>query len=275
MARPRVRRLGPQLIGAEVWRAAGEPVGDARDHHARIHRRRARPQTQVQRRGIVEASGVRRVGGEGLAEHRQADDSAVAVLAGRRISQGQEAPGDGFYIPGLADIGGFISTAFGGSEGVNATKYMSQAGYTVLYEFERGPNGRAALVPYVDDVGVSTIGWGHAIKAGESFTRITEQQAQELLVKDVAIFERAVRAYVKVPLKQCQFDALVCWTFNFGETRLRKSTLLQKINAGDFKGAHAEFAKWNKGTVNGQSVVLNGLVRRRAMEAALFARDGL
>ena len=79
-------------------------------------------------------------------------------------------------------------------------------------------------------------------------------------------FESAVQRLVKVELEQWQFDALVSFTYNCGEGNLQKSTLLKKVNAGDFDGAALEFHKWNKGG----GKVLAGLVRRRASEALLF-----
>ena len=82
----------------------------------------------------------------------------------------------------------------------------------------------------------------------------------------MAIFEKAVTRNVTVQLNQDQFDALVSFTFNLGEGNLKQSTLLQKVNAGDFAGAAKEFPRWNK--AGGQ--VLPGLVRRRASEALLF-----
>jgi GH24 family phage-related lysozyme (muramidase) len=69
-----------------------------------------------------------------------------------------------------------------------------------------------------------------------------------------------------VPLKPWQFDALVSFCYNCGEGNLAKSTLLKKVNAGDFEGAALEFHKWNKGG----GKVLPGLVRRRASESLLF-----
>jgi len=87
-------------------------------------------------------------------------------------------------------------------------------------------------------------------------------------------FEPGVLRLVKVPLTQGQFDALVCFAYNVGldddadtlAEGLGDSTLLRKVNAGDFSGAAAEFAKWNK---NDGKVML-GLRRRRAAERALF-----
>ena len=80
------------------------------------------------------------------------------------------------------------------------------------------------------------------------------------------IFEADVRRLVKVRLAPWQFDALVSFTYNCGAGALSSSTLLKKVNAGDFEGAALEFHKWNK--AGGK--VMNGLVRRRASESLLF-----
>jgi GH24 family phage-related lysozyme (muramidase) len=76
--------------------------------------------------------------------------------------------------------------------------------------------------------------------------------------------ERNVLKLVTVPLEPWQFDALVSFDYNTGA--LGKSTLLKKLNAGDFEGAALEFHRWNKGG----GKVLAGLTRRRASEALLF-----
>ena len=73
---------------------------------------------------------------------------------------------------------------------------------------------------------------------------------------------------VKVPLNPNQFGALTSFTYNLGAGNLRSSTLLRKLNAGDYAGAAAEFARWNK--AGGK--VLKGLTRRRAAERALFEK---
>jgi lysozyme len=67
-----------------------------------------------------------------------------------------------------------------------------------------------------------------------------------------------------VPVSQNEWDALVSFHYNTGG--LPKSTLLQKLNSGDRKGAAAEFHRWNKGG----GKVLPGLTRRRASESLLF-----
>lgn len=127
---------------------------------------------------------------------------------------------------------------------------------------------------YNDPVGHATIGYGHLIHLGPingsepaEFKRpLTKQQALDLLRSDADNFVAAVRSAVQVPLTQAQFDALVSFAFNVGGGNLRKSTLLAKLNASDYAGAAAEFAKWTKAS----GTVLPGLVRRRAAEAAMF-----
>jgi len=110
-----------------------------------------------------------------------------------------------------------------------------------------------------------TIGYGHieGVKQGDI---CTDAQADAWLISDLAFAEHAVNRLVTVPLSQHQFDALVDFTFNLGVSSLAKSTLLAKLNSGDYAGADAEFAKW----VRGGGRVLPGLVKRRALEAAWF-----
>lgn len=130
------------------------------------------------------------------------------------------------------------------------------------------------LKAYKDPVGVWTIGYGHTTAAGSpvvtSGLQITEKEADSILAQDVRMFETAVKKLVKVPLTQMQFDALVSFSFNLGEGALARSTLLRKLNAGDFTGAADEFPRW----VHGQGKVLPGLVTRRAEERALFLQSG-
>lgn len=119
-----------------------------------------------------------------------------------------------------------------------------------------------------------TIGWGHTgpeVHRGLVWTR---EQADAALVADLERFERGVMDLVTVPLTQGQFDALVSFAYNVGldidaDTQaegLGDSTLLREVNAEDFAGAAAEFAKWNKN----DGKVMRGLIRRRAAERALF-----
>lgn len=128
---------------------------------------------------------------------------------------------------------------------------------------------------YRDGGGVWTIGYGHtsdALFEVKPNSVITEEKAEELLRHDLREAEDAVNAYVKVPLNQNQFDALVSFTFNVGvggkkQAGFTTSTLLKKLNAGDYDAVPKELARWNKD--NGK--VVAGLTNRRAAEAGLWA----
>lgn len=112
-----------------------------------------------------------------------------------------------------------------------------------------------------------TIGYGHYgpdVKSNES---ITEAQAEELLKRDLQRFVTAVTGMLKTTVNQNQFDALVSFAYNCGPGNLKTSTLLAYVNQRNFKAAAAEFGKWT----HAGGKVLQGLVRRRAAEAKLFA----
>lgn len=121
------------------------------------------------------------------------------------------------------------------------------------------------LNAYQDSAGVWTIGYGHTggVRPGD---RITQAEAEAYLRQDTGWAQQAVRDLVRVPLSQGQFDALTSFTFNLGRGALEGSTLLRKLNAGDYAGAQAEFGRW----VHAGGEVLQGLVRRRAAEGDLF-----
>ena len=121
------------------------------------------------------------------------------------------------------------------------------------------------LTAYLDPVGVPTIGYGHISTARMGQT-ITELEALELLLADIERFEDGVERLVQVTLNQHQFDALVSLAFNIGLGAFGKSTLLRKLNAGDYTGAAAEFDRW----IHAGGRVLPGLVKRRSDERRLF-----
>jgi len=151
------------------------------------------------------------------------------------------------------------------------TLHLSPKGAALIKAFESclQPIGGGKFRPYPDPVQVLTIGWGHTNHNGRQFDTSavwTQADCDSEFLADMAIFEKAVARNVTVQLNQDQFDALVSFTFNLGEGNLKQSTLLKKLNAGDFAGAAQEFPRWNK--AGGR--VLPGLVRRRASEALLF-----
>ena len=121
------------------------------------------------------------------------------------------------------------------------------------------------LSAYLCPAGIPTIGYGHTkgVKFGDTCTR---EQAEKWLENDFFTAKQDVKAVVKVPLKENQLDALASFVFNLGVRKLIQSTLLKKLNAGDYNGAAAEFDKW----VFAGKVKLNGLIKRRAKERKLF-----
>ncbi|MBP1132635.1 lysozyme [Serratia sp. PL17] len=110
-----------------------------------------------------------------------------------------------------------------------------------------------------------TIGWGHTkgVKQGD---RITQEQAEQFLSDDLAVFELTVNSAIKRPMTQNQFDAMVSLAFNIGGSAFAGSTLVKKFNAGDANGAADEFPKWK----NSGGKVMPGLVKRRAAEREMF-----
>jgi lysozyme len=141
---------------------------------------------------------------------------------------------------------------------------ISYVGINALKEHE-GFRAKA----YKDTAGVWTIGYGTIKIDGrpvEEGMECTQEQATQWLYADLAWAQTAVNQMVRVPLHQNQFDALVSFVYNEGETQFSKSTLLRKLNLQDFIGAAKEFDKW---VISGGKVT-KGLVSRRAVERSMF-----
>ncbi len=136
----------------------------------------------------------------------------------------------------------------------------SQRGIDLIKRFEG-----LRLTAYDDGVGIPTIGYGHTKGVALGMT-ITEEQAVQFLREDLHSAERDIDRLVNVHLCQHQFDALASLVFNIGGTAFRDSTLLRKLNAGDYTGAAVQFDRW----VHGGGKILPGLVKRRAAERKLF-----
>ena len=128
---------------------------------------------------------------------------------------------------------------------------------------------------YPDSAGIPTIGFGHVMQPDDP-TNVTRDQAMDLMARDLVRFEDAVNADVQVPLTQCEFDALVSFSYNAGASALAHSTALGLLNQGEYTAAAEALKVWNKRVdrVTGHLVVDDGLVARRAAEVALFLSDG-
>lgn len=148
---------------------------------------------------------------------------------------------------------------------MNEDRTLTDAGANLIKHFEN-----CSRKAYYCPAKVLTIGWGHtASPKGRPFDKNTtwpQDVCDDVFYEDMMTYERAVKSCVTVRLEPWQFDALVSFTYNCGGGALKKSTLLKKLNAGDFKGAAVEFQRWNK--AGGK--VMAGLTRRRASESLLF-----
>ena len=154
-----------------------------------------------------------------------------------------------------------------------AIRHISPAGVALIKQFEgcakRRADGRFEAYP---DPGTGaepwTIGWGATGKGIQRGTVWTQGECDARLEADLARYATEVaRALGDAPTSQGQFDALVSFHYNTGA--IARATLTKLHKAGDFTGAEAEFGKW----VHAGGKRLNGLIRRRAAEAALY-RNG-
>lgn len=164
---------------------------------------------------------------------------------------------------------------------------MSPAGHA----FIRLHEGVRAKV-YRDTANKPTIGVGHLLTPGDLGLRqdatadqieaaaklrwpngLSTAEIDALLSVDLAEHERAVTIGVKVPLAQPQFDALVSFSFNVGTAAFSRSSLLRRLNAGEYAAVPGELAKWNKITdPKTHTLVADpGLTKRRLAEAALWS----
>ena len=121
------------------------------------------------------------------------------------------------------------------------------------------------LMPYQDVAGIWTVGYGSTTEVvpGE---KITEVEAGERLKEDVRHAENCVNQLVTVPLTQGEFDCLCSFVFNVGCFAFSKSTLLRKLNDGDYESIPAELARWDKAGGH----VVAGLSKRRKLEGDLW-----
>ena len=114
-----------------------------------------------------------------------------------------------------------------------------------------------------------TIGYGHVIIAGENFGSITEEEAKALLKKDLQYFVDSVNALImNLNLNQCQFDALVSFSYNCGLSALKNSTLLKDIKTeASTETIKEDFLMWIY--CNKEKVL--GLYRRRYDEYEMYS----
>lgn len=146
---------------------------------------------------------------------------------------------------------------------------ISPDGIAAIYRREcKPPNFEPELTAYDDGSGNPTIGCGHSGQDVSMGQTITREQADALFRKDISPCESIVTSNVSVPLTQNQFDALCSFAFNVGVGNFQSSTLLKKLNAGNYAIVPDELRKWTKsgGKTN------PGLVNRRNSEIGQWTR---
>lgn len=124
------------------------------------------------------------------------------------------------------------------------------------------------LTAYQDNGGIWTIGYGKTDGVMQGMT-CTQEEADSWLANDIRWAAAHVNQFIKVPITQNQFDAIVDLAYNLGVTAIGNSTLVHKFNSGDIDGAAAEFLRWDKD----DSMVVQGLLNRRIAEKTLFERQ--
>lgn len=183
-------------------------------------------------------------------------------ISGGKLTQKQVNATDKLLnIATAQDLADMIGVA------IDSEKSISIVGINLITSFED-----LKLKAYDDGVGVWTIGYGTTVypngvvvKKGDSCTL---EQAKSFFQHDLRRFETTVNGIVTVSLSQNQFNALVSLAYNIGINAFKNSTLVNYLNAGNYKAAADQFLVWNKGG----GKVLKGLVRRRAAERDLFLK---
>ena len=143
---------------------------------------------------------------------------------------------------------------------------ISPRGLELIKDFE-GFSSTSYLCP----AKIPTIGWGNTFYEDGTRVKLGEQISKTDALKLLEVvanrdFADKIFPSIKVKVTQNQFDAMVSLAYNIGTGSFLKSTLLKKVNAGDFTGAGEEFLRWNK--AGGKEVL--GLTRRREREKQLF-----
>ena len=160
----------------------------------------------------------------------------------------------------------------------------SELGIQLIEHYESlhdGDLSTIGLQPKADPVGIITVGYGHALckldgtwvkdmdEAAELFPQymnIDQDTATELLMQDLESRENAINS-LQLNLEQCEFDALVSFTYNVGFGNLKSSTLLKRIINNDTPdNIYNAFLMWNKAG----GTPMRGLTYRRQSEANLY-----
>ena len=152
----------------------------------------------------------------------------------------------------------------------NARLKLSEPGAALIRRWET-----LRTKAYLDTEGIPTIGYGTTSKSGIPVKMgmvITAKQAEDYMQTTIdKIYGAAVKEYVRVPLRQQEYDALCSFVYNVGGGALKSSTLLRKLNKGQYADVPAELMRW---THSKSGNAAKGLRNRRMAEIALWESAG-
>ncbi len=161
----------------------------------------------------------------------------------------------------VCSVGVILGIVFGSDSALQT----SQAGLSHIANLEGCRNQT-----YQCSAGTWTNGIGHTLNVSKN-ERVTNEQVAENFIYDVSHAERVVSKYLHVEVTQPQFDVLVSFVFNLGETNFRTSTMLRKFNNQDTISACNELMRWvfvSGKNCNEKESNCYGIVKRRTAEKA-------
>jgi len=179
-----------------------------------------------------------------------------------------------YYWHSLSTIGIILSFALTASNSHASTQvFINQSNTSTFNKVGSKTNSKFDSPETLIISGLPVIGYGQTrvngktVQLGQS---ISQEQANLALEQELLQIQQLVLAHVKVDLNPHQLGALTSLVYNAGTAAIRNSTLIKKLNAGDYLGASQEFLRWNKANSGGALVVFPGLTKRRAAEQQLF-----
>lgn len=125
---------------------------------------------------------------------------------------------------------------------------------------------------YRDSVGLPTVCVGHMDRSMRIGDHYSDEECIALTAKQLQTFIRVIDSTVIVPINDEMRTALISLVYNIGDDAFRHSTLVKKLNKGDYVGAANQFTVWVYGGAGAKKVVIRGLLNRRLREQSLFRK---
>jgi lysozyme len=198
---------------------------------------------------------------------REVRDFSTAGVSAFKRAHGLDDTGANHGAIGQTTATAWVSLLLANIPVPTPGRHITATGRAIIENFEG-----LSLTAYRDQVGVWTIGYGHT-QGVEPDQVVTQAQADAFLTRDVAWAEAAVTQGVGALMSDNQFNAFVSMTFNIGAAGFLGSSCCRFANAGLMTMAADAMLLWDKGTINGELVVIPGLLERRQEERALALRS--